>query len=189
MLGSTQIIAEVKTQSPFGFKSEKTWDELFIIANRVGDMISIHTDSRWGGSLSLVEKARKLTNKPLLAKGFHTDDGVVKDALKAGADFVLVVGRVPMMYIDRCFIEPYTLAELGNLPLGTKAVWNTRDLLTGGLKKETFEEAREVWPGWLCQASNIVTIDDIKDGAHAVIIGGHLIEFEKSMEGQVIGVR
>lgn len=30
-----KIIAEVKTASPFGFKSEKSWDELFKVANKI----------------------------------------------------------------------------------------------------------------------------------------------------------
>ena len=67
----TQIIAEVKTQSPFGFRSDKNRDELFAVANQIGDIISIHTDPRWGGSFELVKKARALTKKPILAKGIR----------------------------------------------------------------------------------------------------------------------
>lgn len=57
------VIAEVKTQSPFGWKSSRSWDDLFEIACRVGDCISIHTDPRWGGSMDLVRRARSMTNK------------------------------------------------------------------------------------------------------------------------------
>ena len=45
-----QIIAEVKTKSPFGFQSPYSWEELFQLADKIGDIISIHTDSQWGGS-------------------------------------------------------------------------------------------------------------------------------------------
>jgi len=37
-----QIIAKVKTKSLFGFVSNKSWEELFTIANNIGDIISIH---------------------------------------------------------------------------------------------------------------------------------------------------
>jgi indole-3-glycerol phosphate synthase len=128
------LIAEVKTQSPFGFSSDKSWEELFEIANAHCDMISIHTDPRWGGSFELLTKARAMTGKPILAKGIHVTDEEVERALALGADKVLVVGRVPAVHLEQCFIEPYTLAELRSLPPGTSAVWNSRDLTTGALK-------------------------------------------------------
>lgn len=183
MYKNTQIIAEVKTKSPFGFKSDKSWDELFSIANMVGDIISIHTDSRWGGSFDLVKKARGLTSKPILAKGIHATAEEIEKAIECGADYVLVVGRIPKVYLDKCMIEPLTLSELRALPTNLKVVWNSRDLSTGGLKSETFEEARKIFGGWLCQASNIKTVGDIKDGADAVLVGANLIEFVESLKG------
>ncbi len=182
MINNVQIIAEVKTQSPFGFKSEKKWDELFQIAKKAGDIISIHTDARWGGSFDLIKKARKLTTKPILAKGIHSDDEDIIKALQNGADYVLVVGRIPQIAQDKCLIEPLTLRELTAIPKDFKVVWNSRDLSTGKLKKETFEEARKVRNGWICQASNITSIHDVKKGANAVIIGSKLEEFVKSSQ-------
>ena len=99
-------------------------------------------------------------------------------AVEAGADFVLVVGRVPKIYLEKCLVEPTTLAELKALPKTVKrVVWNSRDLQTGGLKKETFTEARAIWDGWLCQASNIRSVADIEKGADALLIGTHLETF------------
>jgi indole-3-glycerol phosphate synthase len=169
MYKQTQIIAEVKTQSPFGFKSEKSWDELFAIADSVGDILSIHTDARWGGSFDLIQKAKSLTNKPILAKGIH-----------ATADYILVVGRIPLIHQERCLIEPRTLAELKTIPLSFKVVWNSRDLSDGGLKRETFKDARSVFGGWMCQASNIRTVADIEDGADAVLVGTYIHDFALS---------
>lgn len=177
----TEIIAEVKTLSPFGFKADKKWDELFALAEKIGDIISIHTDPRWGGSFELVKRARGMTTKPILAKGIHADDAHIRKALDAGADMVLVVGRVPSVFLDKCLIEPNTLEELAELPKGTRAVWNARDLATGRSKKETFREAREVWDGWLCQASFIESVDDIEEGADAVLVGSRLQEFGQSL--------
>jgi indole-3-glycerol phosphate synthase len=175
------IIAEVKTHSPFGYAAKESWDELFAVANRSGDIISIHTDPRWNGSFDLIKKAKQLTSKPILAKGIHATDVDVQKAIEAGADYVLVVGRVPVIHGDKCIIEPNTLEELSALPASTKAVWNSRDLATGGLKSESFEQARAVWKGWLCQASNIQTKADIKDGADAVLVGTHLVDFAGSL--------
>jgi indole-3-glycerol phosphate synthase len=175
------IIAEVKTLSPFGFRSPKSWDELFVIAEKYGDIISIHTDVRWGGSFDLITKARKLTKKPILAKGIHKKDSDIEKAIENGANFVLVVGRIPKIHVEKCIIEPYTLKELSKIPKTFKALWNSRDLKTGGRKKETFSKAREFFSGWLCQASHIKTIDDIHPRADAVLIGEHLEEFAESL--------
>lgn len=181
MYKSTKVIAEVKTQSPFGFKSEKNWDELFSIANRIGDIVSVHTDFRWGGSFELIKKAKLFTNKPILAKGIYATDVEIKRAIDVGADYVLVVGRIPAIYLNKCLIEPLTLTELKTIPENFKVVWNSRDLSDGRIKKETFEEARKIFRGWLCQASNIKTVDNIKKGADAVLVGTHLAEFAESL--------
>src|SRR3989344_6831342 len=148
MYKNIEIIAEVKTHSPFDYRAEKTWDELFDIAKEIGDIVSIHTDPRWGGSLELIKKARLLTTKPILAKGLHTDDNQIQNAIEAGADWVLVVGRLPMVHAEKCFIEPLTLKELRNFSSALKVVWNSRDLSTGEQKQETFEEARAIYKGW-----------------------------------------
>lgn len=172
---TTLRIAEVKTLSPFGWKSNKTWDELFTLAEQKGDWISIHTDPRWGGSYDHLRVARSRTFKPILAKGIHATDTEVDRALSAGADYVLVVGRVPPY--KRVLVEPTTLDDLRTLPAGYKAVWNARDLSTGLPKPYTFQEAREVWKGWLCQASFIRSWDDVHPGADAILVGEHLPEF------------
>ncbi|KKU48918.1 MAG: hypothetical protein UX68_C0006G0035 [Parcubacteria group bacterium GW2011_GWA2_46_9] len=186
MIGNVILIAEVKTESPSGWKSERSWDDLFAIANKHGDMISIHTDPRWGGSIELVARARGMTRKLILAKGIHATDDLVAEAFYAGADYVLVVGRVPAIQPQHCLIEPHTVAELRELPPTTLAVWNSRNLhllyQTDNRKSETFAQARSVFPGWLCQASNLTTIQDIKPGANAVLVGTKLLEFVESIK-------
>jgi indole-3-glycerol phosphate synthase len=176
------IIAEVKTRSPFGYASGKGWEELFALADSVGDILSIHTDARWGGSFELIKKAKSLTKKPILAKGIHATDDDVRKAVDAGADHVLVVGRIPAVHREKCLIEPLTIAELRDIPNDLKVVWNSRDLSDGGMKKETFAQARQAFSGWLCQASNIKTVDDIEEGADAVLVGTNLEEFAESLK-------
>ncbi len=185
MYGRITIIAEVKTASPYGYHSEKSWEELFEIANKVGDIISVHTDPRWEGSFDLISKAKGMTNKPILAKGIHQYDSEIIRAVKAGADYVLVVGRVPQIYPDMLMIEPNTLQQLSELPRDTKAVWNERNIDTGFPKEEFFEEARKIWGGWLCQASYLSTVKDIKGGANAVLVGTRLEEFAQSLKSQL----
>lgn len=165
MFKGIEIIAEVKTESPFGCRAEKSWDELFETANKIGDIISIHTDPRWGGSFELVRKVRGFTKKPILAKGIHADDADIARAIEAGADWVLVVGRVPGVFLEKCIIEVNDLAQLKTVPNDTRVVWNARDLHDGSAKQESFAEARAIFPGWLCQASFIKTVDDIEEGA------------------------
>ena len=178
---SIQLIAEVKTHSPFGFDSHRSWDELFALANEFGDIISIHTDPRWHGSFDLVKKAKSLTKKPILAKGIHATDGDIEKAVSAGADYVLVVGRIPNIHVERCIIEPLALIDMQELDPDMKAVWNSRDLKFGGLKAETFDDARKQFRGWLCQASNIKSISDINERADAILVGTHLEEFLRSI--------
>ncbi len=172
-----QIVAEAKTHSPFGWHASHSWDELLAVANEIGDIISIHTDPRWQGSLELVRKARQLTTKPILAKGIHATDREIENAIEAGADFVLVVGRIPKNHINQCWLEPNSLTELIKYPKDTRVVWNSRDLQTGQAKAETFAQARQAWPGWLCQASFICTPADIDPGADAILVGTNLLEF------------
>lgn len=168
--------------SPFGYVSRKSWGELFKIAEKVGDIISIHTDPRWGGSFELIKKARSLTKKPILAKGIHAKDQDIEKALESGADFVLVVGRIPKIYRDKVVVEPMTLDELALIPKDMKALWNARDLETGGAKSDTFGAARKIFSGFLCQASHIETIADIHPLADAVLVGTNLEKFAESLE-------
>ena len=73
------IIAEAKIKSPFGYKNTKSWIDLFHLANKHGDMISVHTDPRWGGSPEFISIAKDLTDKPILAKGIHTEEKEIED--------------------------------------------------------------------------------------------------------------
>ena len=177
------LIAEVKTQSPFGFRSEHSFEELLDVACEVGDWVAVHTDPRWGGSLDLIRLAReRLVAKgrphvPILAKGRHDLDYHIVQARDYGADHVLIVGRMPAWkYLPHIIFETQTLYELKYFR-NLKVCWNQRNLVTGLPKTETFAEARAIYDGWLCQASYIRTPDDIDPRADAVLVGEHLMEF------------
>lgn len=169
------LIAEVKTQSPYGYVAENSWDQQFAIADAVGDWISVHTDDRWGGSLDLVRKAAALTDKPILAKGIHERDEQLNDAFEAGAQFALVVGRY--VHDGRILVEVTDTSMLVQLPHTTKVVWNQRDLTTGRRRVIPFKAVRGLWPGWLCQASLLHSRDEIDPRADAALVGQYLTSF------------
>jgi hypothetical protein len=181
------FIAEVKTQSPFGFKSQKSWDELFEIADHYGDWISIHTNPLWGGSFELVKKARSKTTKPILAKGIHADDRDARFALSLGANYVLILGRLPdTLPIDRIIVEPLNFAQylqfdrFGEFDNRPKILFNRRELSTGGTKEEDYVVWRNTTE-WLCQASRIRNINEVRPDADAYLVGTHLPLFVESL--------
>ena len=188
MIENIVFIAEVKTKSPFGFVSRYRWDYLLDIAIEFGDIISIPTGPGWGGSLNHIVGARKRTDKPILAKNIHETDMDLDMAFDAGATYDLVVGRIPDdKYLDRCMIEPVSLEQLLCIPKDVMVVWNSRDIVQSlklgyeVMRKETFQQARASFDGWLCQASYIKSVEDIKKGADAVLVGSYLPEFAKSI--------
>lgn len=183
------IISEVKTKSPFGFRSKHSWDELLRVALSIPGWVAVHTDPRWGGSLDCVSKAQhEAPDRMIVAKGLHPMATDVDACVNAGAQYVLVVGWPhPVTDVSKLLVEPRSLAELAQLQRDApwaRAVWNARDLETGGRKKETFAEARAAWKGWLCQASFLRTVDDVEPSADAVLIGEHLHAFHASLAQQ-----
>lgn len=188
MYNGIEIIGEVKKRSPFGFESSHSLEELFEIADSLPevDMIAIHTHEDFGGAFEHITWAKKRTQKPILAKGYHETDDLLDRTFDAGADLALVVGRRPRKYRKNLLIEPRTFSDLifmsVYLPRHIKIVWNRRDLITGRPKPETFLQARTKWPvGWLCQASFIQSVEDMDPSADAVLVGTHLPEFAESI--------
>lgn len=173
------FIAEVKTKSPWGWESPLPRARLLEIAVKLGDWVAIHTDPAWGGSFGYLRHARRLMSpeQSLVAKGIHPTDNDVARAFEYGADYVLVVDHVPKVQPHRCLIEPTDVDMFYRLPKGSMAVWNSRDLTTGGLKTQTFDDARAAWSGWLCQASNLRSAADVHPSADAFLVGTALAEW------------
>lgn len=138
-----KLIAEVKLRSPFGYRSTSSWETALHHATALGDIISIHTDTkRFGGPgmcgtsrPSPIALALSSTRKPILAKGVHWTDAEVDAAFAQGATFVLTVGRDTGR--PGCWFEP-THAQLTRrrqqwLPQSGVVVLNRRNLATGEL--------------------------------------------------------
>lgn len=195
------FIAEVKTKSPFELIYNQNWDYKFDIANKLGDIISIHTEAPWNGSFDLITKAKARTNKPILAKGYHRSILDIHNSFLCGADMVLVIRKenedlLYLLQLERIgnfslyekefVIEAVDLEQLAWLEKvrfdyhglqGMLVVWNQRNLNSGFPKKETFKEAREIYKGKLIQASLIKGKTDIDPNADGVLIGTNLEEF------------
>lgn len=179
-----KLIAEVKTTSPWSDRKPKSWLKQFEIAAEHGDMISIHTDPRWDGSFALLEVARSMTDKPILAKGFHDDDGHDR-ALECGATYVLCVADY--MGGEFVFYEYAHYLELTDWAdgIGTAAiVINARDPFTGNdrdwINASEIERVRRYRQEPIVQASYIKKPEDVWPGVDYILVGTHLEEFVKT---------
>lgn len=181
------FVAEIKEISPFGYVSRYSFKELTAVAIEHGDIISCHTDARWGGRWDTLRKVRGMTHKPILAKGIHAADNDLEKALRCGADKVLVVGRIP----DESF-WPYIWLELTSmqqlpqfiekLPLEVPFVCNARNLDDGGRSNLKWETIRNTAPDkFMVQASLVSSLKDVMPDAQAVIIGENMIPFAKEL--------
>src|SRR5258706_7213683 len=171
------FIAEIKTQSPYGYRAMYPFLTLMDYAITHGDWVSVHTSALWGGDFATLDFVRKNTCKTILAKGLHSTDDDIKRALDHGADYVLVVDRVPYPHaaLGQWKVWENCIFELNNMNLFTgnlevypsfkdqKFVYNTRDLRTG-LPKKTNDLDTFIKAGvWVCQASGIHTPSDVRE--------------------------
>lgn len=184
------FIAEIKTQSIFGFKSNYSRTHLIDLALEHGDWISVHTDPRFGGSFDDVHLIKSLTDKPVLAKGFHFHEDDALKALDMGADYVLRVDCLPVhdrMWENQVLHEVSNLKNLGRYisphtgKIEGKFVFNGRNLLTG-LPKKTIRDYTNYRSNfkWVCGASLIRHPSDVKrfyPNCDAFIVGEHLPEY------------
>lgn len=148
-------IAEAKKQSPHnGILSELPMFSLIARAIGEGDWVSVHTEKPWGGYLDTIKIAKSLTTKPVMAKGIHKNDRDIERAFRAGADYVLCVGRLSHIKDDRIIFEPLDLSQAHFFgPKYKKMIWNRRDLNNGYPKPNVWEEVRRSHKGWLGCAS------------------------------------
>ena len=206
------MVAEIKTMSPHGFKSPYDRNLLQTLAIENGDIVSVHTDARWGSTYYDLRDAAKYTKmrekgQKVLAKGIHPNDDCIKLALQEGADYVLVVGRIPSSeYLPKCWLEPTTVEQLDvMIQTGCDSiVINSRNLRTGKISdvwagmgnrivarhlatdsdkssaEQVLEFFKELKGGRkinLVQASNIQTRNDVESWCDGFIVGEHLPQF------------
>jgi hypothetical protein len=175
---SWQLIAEIKPFSPFIGTNPVPISTLLSLALEHGDMISVHTEERWQGSLDWLRTVRKLTTKPLLAKGIHDTDTAIERALDAGADKVLVVGRTPANHLlPFVYLEPLVLPDtFYSVPY----VYNARNPMTGEKSTLSYNILR-AHCSYLVQASLLESVDDVNPSTNAVLVGWNLPSFINSL--------
>lgn len=183
------FIAEIKTLSPFGFKSNYRFDFLSKLAITYGDWISVHTSPLWGGGFDDIVriKRQKNTDQKILAKGIHETDEEIERALSAEANYVLVVGRVPPdKYLPYCLLEPIDFkqaVEFSKVSGIAGIVFNKRSLINGShinpveywvKLQELLENKTELK---IFQASLIKTFEDVRVMSDGYIVGENLPSF------------
>ncbi len=183
-----ELIAEVVTQGPDGYRAHRSWEELFNIANGYGDYIAVNVDPLWGGTIGRLQQARAFTSKPLVAKGvFHTD-AEIQEARDAGADHVIVTGRVPEYpYGAYCWVDPVTPGMLKRLPL-TKfdvVVADGQNLYDGSAQPDMYDAvvtrmADETDYPHIVQA-DVRFQADIKPETTMVMVGRYLEEYTRGL--------
>lgn len=197
------FIAEIKTQSPFGFNSSASFVDLMHVAIEHGDWVSVHTNALWGGDYDAISFVRRNTNKPILAKGIHATDDDVLRAIDHGADYVLVVDRhfggntkigrqviyerhSPYFAFPNksgmCDLDMETCRIDSNYPnekRPRKYLVYRRNLSTGMIKENYTQEILNYLKAevWVCQGSGIKISHDVHSDVNAFIVGEHLIGF------------
>jgi indole-3-glycerol phosphate synthase len=186
------FIAEVKIHSPAEFDSDYSFEELFEIAAEYGDMVSVHTEERWLGSLKNVTYARTHTSKPIVAKGMHSwSEDEIDRCLEAGADYVWVVGYCPRSYYAHTtIIEPYDLDQLKMISHGWTGLvaWNQRDIRSFGKRVgEDWEEARQIRPHLRLGCASLIKHPyEVPKDADFYVVGEHLPEYTKRLDARGI---
>lgn len=190
------FIAEVKTKSPFDVAPriygprKQSFHELAELAIKYGDWISVHTNPLWGGGYEAIEYVRRLTDKPILAKGIHSRNDDIKKAFDYGADYVLCVDRdfwknghrewseypASNIIMELSSLDVVSADTLGQMTaMGTKVVHNRRDMKTGKtiFTPDMYAEYRAKFK-WLCGASTIhvpSNVEQLFPGCDAFIVG------------------
>lgn len=173
------FIAEVKVQSPYGFRSQYEFDALLERAVSIGDALSIHTDPRWGGSWKSLETVCNKVSIPVLAKGLHSEWKIHR-AFECGATWALTVGWESDH--PQAWYEPTHDRLLGNLSISSDTrkviVVNSRDLQTGLINPDVMTKAKRLFPkASLVQASGIRSPENVDPECFGFIVGEALMEW------------
>lgn len=161
--GPIRLIAEIKKASPSKGLIREDFNLSGIVSvfdSKSVAAISVLTEQRYfSGELDHLNKARKLTEKPLLRKDFIFNDYQIYEARANNADAVLLIaaalemphlchlyGVARELFLD-CLVEVHTPAELDMvLQAGSEIIGiNNRDLTTLEINLETtFEFLKDI---------------------------------------------
>lgn len=179
----TRLLAEYKRYSPWhGPITDRTLPDVVSEYDTDPDVfgVSIVVDSLWGGSLEDVQRARSLTDKPILAKfglsAQRNDYG--RAAILAGADWYLTHDWVRAADDPaRAWLELHHPADIPpELPL--VVVCNNRNIDTGTLNPDAALEVAAKLPrrgSLICAASGYEAAWDIPENFDFGLIGTALL--------------
>jgi indole-3-glycerol phosphate synthase/phosphoribosylanthranilate isomerase/anthranilate synthase/indole-3-glycerol phosphate synthase/phosphoribosylanthranilate isomerase len=196
-------VAEIKRRSPSmgDLRSDADPAEVAAAYERAGAAaVSVLVDAeRFGGSWDDLRAARVVTEVPLLAKGFFTDEADVETAAAAGAAALLLLLRdlddaacTRLMHAAAtagldAFVEAHDGAELARaLALGADPIGvNARDLTTFEIDRESqlrlVREARAAAPDRVVVAESGIWnraqgAEAELAGADAILVGSSLMK-------------
>jgi len=173
------LIPEVLTHSPDGYDTQLCWEKLFAFACRISNVVAVNTDELWGGSLDRVRQAKRITNVTIVAKGMFNTDDEIRTTLDAGADRVVVPGRVPPFPLRTfCWIAPLGLNEVCRMLTDYDVVvGSSHDPFDGTPKPNELEQVSNLPHFRLVQDGLIKSPADIHPAADMYFVGRHLEEF------------
>lgn len=204
--GSIGIIAEVKAKSPSEniitktdpLEIAKEYEESKAVA------ISVLTDELYfGGSLALMEKVKRQTNKPILRKDFIMDEYQIYQSRAYGADAILLISSIlskeklsKFIKISKklgmeCLVELHLKEDLKIIPKETEIYGINNRSLLNGFKTDlnvTFNLIKYIPKGKLIiSESGINGPEDtkrLKDvGVNGVLTGTSILKTLKESQG------
>ena len=204
-----KLIAEIKSKSPShkkGFSKKFDVARLAkIYADSGASAISVLTDKKYfGGDVSHISEARRVTDLPVLRKDFIIDEYQVYESRYAGADAILLIARIltkeqirSFMYLAKrigmdCLVEIHDEKDLEKVIIGDAKIIgiNNRDLNTFKVNINTTFKLVSKMPDQIIKVSEsgIASSHDIarlKDaGVSAVLIGGAFLGV-KDVKGKI----
>lgn len=193
------VIAEIKKKAPgaASWKPRIQMEKLIKAYESGGAMaLSIVTDTKYfGGSLAMIEEAKKYTNLPILRKDFIVDPYQLYESRAARADAVLLIAEaIPDKKLPRLIemtgglgmtpvVEVHNVPDLKrSLRAGADVILiNNRDLNTLKVNMLTVDRLAKTVPrdNLVIAASGYKTADDVakidSDRVRAVLIGRALV--------------
>lgn len=191
----TCLITEYKPASPSqGNISNLTVEEVIKIYDETPvDMISVLTEeSYFKSNLNNFNKARNITNKPLLRKDFVIDEYMIYESVKNNADCILLIANIcPDMekYLNiadelgiNAIVECHDIKDIEKIEKYNPKIIgiNNRNLSNFTIDLETTKKLKEYVPNYMISESGVQTVDDAKKlkdyGADGILIGTSILK-------------